>query len=154
MKHHFFLLLLLPFGLCFLGCGGGQSHVGGKVSFPDGEPLPIGRLCFVNEKANFSCKIQKDGTFRIGSRNDGDGIPPGVYKVYIEQAVVPPPDTVKLRDDGVLPPGIPLIAGKYFDSQSSGIVCDTNDGRTLNITVERATQEEIDAIIARYEAGM
>ena len=151
MKHHFFLLLLLPLGLCFLGCGGDQSYVGGKVSFSDGKPLHLGRVCFVSEKGNYSCKIQPDGTFRMGSRNDGDGIPPGVYKVSIEQASVP--SATELGPDGRWPPPTPLVTKKFTDPKNSGIVCDTSQGRTFNITVEPPTQEELDAIKAAFEMG-
>jgi hypothetical protein len=70
------------------GCGGdGLYPAGGKVAFKDGTPLQGGLVVF--EPTNPAVKvgargdIQPDGTFRLGTRKEGDGALEGHYRVTV-----------------------------------------------------------------------
>jgi hypothetical protein len=75
-------------GAMAAGCGGeGLYPVGGKVSFKDGTPVPGGLVVF--EPTNPAMKegargdIQPDGTFRLGTRKEGDGAREGHYRATV-----------------------------------------------------------------------
>jgi hypothetical protein len=76
-----FCAIILYYG----GCSGKVSSQG-TVKFPDGTPLRIGTVYLSNGLVMYQGTIQKDGTFSIGELKDGDGIPPGTYKVWIADA--------------------------------------------------------------------
>jgi hypothetical protein len=86
----------LPLALAgAVGCGGTNLYpVRGTVAFKGGAPVtPLvgGQVVFepLDPGAKQSARgdIQPDGTFRLGTYRDGDGAPPGTYKVL----VMPPP---------------------------------------------------------------
>lgn len=80
-----FLLGFLLLGT--VGCGGDSFYpVTGKVTFPDGKPLTIGRVNYDSEKHSAYGQIQEDGTYELTSIEEGDGAPAGTYKVYISGA--------------------------------------------------------------------
>jgi hypothetical protein len=56
------------------------------VKFFDGTPLGVGTVYLSNGLVMYQGAIQKDGTFSIEELKDGDGIPPGTYKVWIADA--------------------------------------------------------------------
>jgi hypothetical protein len=76
------------------GCGrSGLYPVKGKVVFPDGTPLTAGTVEFdpLDKKSILAPRgeIRADGTFRASTHEDGDGAPPGQYRV-----MVTPPEQV------------------------------------------------------------
>lgn len=90
-------LSLGSFGLCLvsaLGCGGGGDllPVTGKVKYADG-PLPQGEISvitFTPDKLGAGVKakgasgnIGADGTFRLSSGRDMEGVYAGTYKVTL-----------------------------------------------------------------------
>ena len=77
-------VLLLSF--FFPGCGGSNIKFSGKVTFPDGQPLTMGLVCFSTSTFMASGQLQPDGTYSLGSLSENDGIPPGKYKVYVQGA--------------------------------------------------------------------
>jgi hypothetical protein len=84
MKNYFISI----FCAIILCCGGCSEKVSsqGTVKFPDGTPLGVGTVYLSNGLVMYQGAIQKDGTFSIGELKDGDGIPPGTYKVWIADA--------------------------------------------------------------------
>lgn len=82
---------LLVLGL-FVGCGGdgegGLVPVTGVVKNADGSPLKFesGNVIFQSTGggAGASGAVQPDGTFAMMTRQPGDGVAPGTYKVLVQ----------------------------------------------------------------------
>jgi hypothetical protein len=127
MKLYFYI-----FALCILliaGCGN-KVKVSGNVKFPDGEPLSTGRVVFENDQFYYYGNLQKDGSFSVGTRRDGDGIPRGKYRVAVEYAFVTTPDGQPTEEL--------LIAKKHANTKTSGLEYDIQKRTTdINITVEK-----------------
>jgi hypothetical protein len=111
--------------------------VTGKAVFEDGSPLSVGQIRLVGVNGLANAKLSENGTFSVKSVSGKKGIPQGIYKVAIEGAMLP---GKSLSDDEFLGPftnPIPLIATKYSDPETSGIVFDTSKTRNLIIVVEK-----------------
>ena len=73
------------------GCGHGDTYpVSGRLEYEDGTPLRelAGSLImFTSEKLGVQARgeIGEDGSFRLGTKQPGDGAPPGTYKVIVTQ---------------------------------------------------------------------
>jgi len=85
-KRLFFLALFGAFLSAFVGCNG-NVHVSGKVTYPDGTPLPIGQIIFTDDFYMARSDINKDGEYSLHSYRRNDGIRRGIYKVYITGAM-------------------------------------------------------------------
>ena len=131
--HKFLSVVVFAFLVLFASGCGNKAYVQGKVHYPDGSPVSAGRVRFTAGDKSYSCKIASDGSYRIGSYRDGDGIPPGTYKISITGAYVfmdPPPGEP-------YPVSVQLVAKKYTDPGTSGIVCDTTASKNFDIAVEK-----------------
>ncbi|MDR1960359.1 MAG: carboxypeptidase-like regulatory domain-containing protein [Planctomycetaceae bacterium] len=128
----------LIFGILFLLLQGllGCSHaitVKGKVTFSDGTPLEIGKVVFENDQRTFTGKIQKEGTFSMGQLKEGQGIPPGKYRVYISEAFLE-----EFSPGSPFPKVTQLIAKKYRKPQTSGLEYDIQEKTTdISIVIEK-----------------
>jgi hypothetical protein len=108
------------------GCSSGNtSPVRGKVVFKDGAPLTGGLVLFrpVDEKLQVSSRgdIQQDGTFILGTYQEGDGAVPGKYQV----AVTPPPRK-KVREK---PVERRIIHPRFENYDTSGLEFEVKRGR-------------------------
>lgn len=133
---------IIPCFLCaFLvvmlsGCGGSKVPLKGKVTFKeDGSPLTRGLVCFETATYRARGPLTADGTYRVSSEKTNDGIPPGLYKVYIfgaEAAIDNPGNKMNA------PRAVPLVAVKYTNADTSGITIEI-DGKTkeFNFEVEK-----------------
>ncbi|MDR1480673.1 MAG: carboxypeptidase-like regulatory domain-containing protein [Planctomycetaceae bacterium] len=132
MKDFMILRGVVLFFILFLtGCG--QIKVEGKVSFPDGAPLPVGKVVFEDSKSTFTANIKKDGTFRMGMLKDGEGIPAGKYKVAIADAL-----GLEQAAPGKQPVQKNLVAPKFRTTATSGIEYDIQKSqKDISIVVER-----------------
>lgn len=88
MKTLLYLLTLQLLILLTTGCGN-RVAVNGAVTFEDGKPLAFGKVVFFGTsenavRANGAGFLNEKGEFRIGVRQDGDGLPPGRYRVAIQ----------------------------------------------------------------------
>jgi hypothetical protein len=84
MKRMYPLGLMILCLQLLLGCGGDGTHdVTGRVTFEDGSPLTKGEVVFEGEEFEAIGRIKEDGTYELSSYGDGDGAPPGTYKVYL-----------------------------------------------------------------------
>ena len=140
-----FLLTMIPLlvFICVTGCSG-NVKVTGKVAFPDGEPLSTGQVIFENEKMSAMGRLSEDGSYTLGSDKEGNGIPPGKYRVYITGAVTygepPPPPTDMYSQRGSLSPlapSITLINRKFLSVETSGLEVDVKGAMTYDIKVEK-----------------
>lgn len=69
------------------GCGRRMCPVEGKVTYRDGAPLPGGMVIFesleADVKTSWRGHIGKDGSFRLGTEGEEDGVPEGRYRVLV-----------------------------------------------------------------------
>ena len=121
-----------------VGCGGNVT-VTGKVTFADGTPLTEGTVVFQTPMMVSKGRIQEDGTYTL-STGEEKGIPRGSYQVSISGLGLP-------RVESFMPPGamtpriratptVSPIDSKYFNPDTSGLVCEVKGRTTFNITVE------------------
>jgi hypothetical protein len=124
-----FVTLMISITLLTAGCSR-QVPLGGRITFEDnGEPLTEGTIAFVSGNNQARSEIDKDGKYTLGFREEGDGLPKGEYKVYIQAVHI----EIQTGTE------TPLIAAKYANPDTSGLTF-TVDGttKTFDIKVERA----------------
>jgi len=129
---NFLSLLVL---ICAVGCGT-NVPMGGTVTFSDdGTPLTTGTVFFETDTFEARGMIQGDGTYRIGSAAEADGLPPGKYRVYIRDAH----EYVRVgAGDTVVDNVVPLIDAKYANPNMSGLEVEVTGGSArFNFTVDR-----------------
>ena len=123
---NFFVPILLALSLVFLsGCG--QTPVRGTVTFSDGSPITAGTVIFENDQHTYKGTIHKDGTFNMGMLKDGEGIPPGEYRVAV-LAIDPASEGEELRL---------LTDPKYASSRTSGITYNVQKKMDIKLVVEK-----------------
>ena len=129
-------LLLIGFVGSFIllvGCGK-NVKVTGKVTFEDGTPLTMGRVCFQTETMFADGPLREDGTYTLGSLGENTGLPRGNYQVFITGATTPPSLGSGKGQLGAIQgsfmPGTPLVHAKFTDRMTSGLTCEVN-GRTV-----------------------
>ena len=86
------LVVSLLLGL-MLGCDGNAVAtypVSGRVVFSDGTPVTFGSVEFHHAEHDLtsSGSIEKDGTFRLGTFEDGDGAPAGSHEAVVIQLIM------------------------------------------------------------------
>ncbi|HBT77908.1 MAG TPA: hypothetical protein DEB39_13515 [Planctomycetaceae bacterium] len=120
--------------LCLAVTGCGNQKLAGKVSFPDGEVLTTGTIVFSSGTSLSRSFIRPDGSFDVGSLKEADGIPPGVYKVYIIGAVKSYPDPA----DPSLEIIEPLIDAKYASRETTPLEITIPSEAKIDFVVDRA----------------
>ena len=118
------------------GCGGVKTYpVKGTISYPDGTPITCGGMIMFTsadpeKKGSSRGIIKEDGTFRMGTFDQTDGVPEGTYKV----SLVPTP----LRNPNKPPPGWPPIHIKYTHYEKSGLEYTVTRGKNeWDVVVEK-----------------
>jgi hypothetical protein len=123
------------------GCGGEPAKVPaeGKVVWADGSPakeLAGGVVQFEPPKNGVGARgvIGPDGSFKIGTNKEADGVVPGEYRVLVAENR----PVVKEREDGPeLAP--PKMDPKFGDWQTSGLTATITSGtNSLTLKVEKA----------------
>jgi len=128
MKKYAFLPCFLIF-LVAMGCSGNKRLVG-KVTFDDGEPAPNGMVIFRTDTFVAKGEIQKDGSYKMGSERENNGIPPGEYQVYVTSISEPPPGPFGMPT--------PLCDPKYENPDTSGLTCKIPaPGNRFDFKIER-----------------
>jgi hypothetical protein len=120
--------------LLAVGCSG-NIQVTGNVTFPDGSPLTTGEVRFEAPGFVAAGKIKSDGSYRVGTTSDTDGIPKGEYKVSI-YALDYSHITPEMNSLDV-PPAKSLVAEKFCSAETSGLTCNVTSKTKFNITVEK-----------------
>jgi hypothetical protein len=103
------------------------------VVFKDGKPLTGGLVVFrpVDDKLQVSARgdIQPDGTFVMGTYQEGDGAVPGKY-----QAAITPPPRRKIREK---PVDKPIVHPRFESYETSGLEFEVKrENNTFKILVE------------------
>jgi len=128
----------------FLGClvvlcGCSKNvRVTGKVTFEDGEPLTLGRVCFQTDTMFADGPLQPDGSYTLGSLGENTGLPKGTYQVFITGATTPPQLGMGVGTGGTVgsfTPGVSLIHQKFIDRMTSGLTCEVKGRTVFDITV-------------------
>ena len=122
--------------LILAGCGGVKTHpVSGKITYADGTPMPGGgqiAVTPVDKEAKFSARgeIKGDGTFRLSTFSENDGVPEGKYKVVI--VPTPPPNPNRP------PPDWPPLHKKYIRYERTDLEYTVTSGRNdWHLVVEK-----------------
>jgi len=101
--------------------------VSGKVTYPDGKPVPRGQVTFNSGSFTAGGHILDDGTYNIGMR-----VPAGTYQVTVialgESPIGVDPEDAK--------PAKPLVDAKYNNPATSGLECVVSGTTVFNIEVE------------------
>ncbi len=127
------LLTLLIFVVLLLGAGCSKYvRVNGKITFPDGQPLTAGEVIFTDDVFAGRAVVRSDGTFRMGRIKDGDGIPRGIYKVYLSGATSSVPSPNGGPEISTL-----LVSNKYLTPETSGLTCTVEGATVFDFTVEK-----------------
>jgi hypothetical protein len=132
--NRYWFALLLPLITLFAGCGSGRYPVTGRITYEDGSPVPAGTVIaeatIEGKLVGVQANIEKDGSFRWGGANPGDGALPGQYRVLITSPTLS--DAEKALGNQ------PLLDGKYGRYESSEITFEVKAGKNeLPITVSR-----------------
>ena len=118
--------------VCLPACGRSGLHpVRGRVSFTDGSPLPTGRVVvnYEDGKASWG-SINPDGTFRVGTLKQSDGMRPGTYRVAVKDAYV----EVQKNGETV---SEPLVHKRFADPATSGLEFTVPEKTVWEIVVEK-----------------
>jgi hypothetical protein len=147
MTHYHNIFLCFLIAVLAAGCSNYVRIHGTVVFDDDGTPLTRGSVILESATHSARGELQQDGSFRMSSIKLNDGLPPGVYQVFITGALRMPdaepgqdpdlPMDQRRRGDAVILNPIPLIGAKYTSAQTSGITFDTSQSRELHIRVTR-----------------
>lgn len=141
------LILLLP---VLAGCNSGQlpvHPVNGTVRFDDGARVMFGDIEFFSaaHKINARGKINRDGTFEVGTYAENDGAVAGNHKVIILQ-VTGDYLTEKLSDEIDHDHG-ELIHPAYFDYRTSNLQCEIVPGpNDIELVVRKNPRQTSDGL--------
>lgn len=113
-----------------VGCGPGFQQVHGKVTYEDGTPVTKGLVVFEStaEKHALTARgnIGTDGSYRLGTRQPGDGAPAGKYRVLLTPLLENPDQPEQTFDP------------RFSDFKTSGLEFDVKNGANdFPITVSR-----------------
>ena len=132
MQRSFFALTLF-FLLFTVGCGD-KVVVKGTAKLADGTTITKGTVVFHSDKETFQADIQPGGSFSPGKLKDGDGIPRGVYQIYLTGVLSG--ETPGPYDEA--PASVSLIHSRYSQPDSSGLSFDTSKSKTLDLVLDPA----------------
>ncbi|MGI6402361.1 MAG: hypothetical protein ACOX0A_09715 [Thermoguttaceae bacterium] len=136
-------LMLGTIVYCCVGCYESKFvRVTGKVTYADGTPLTRGQICFDGGYYLGRSDLDKNGEYSLHIFRKNDGVPPGIYQVYITSAlrfeaddtVVSVPKTPDGEEDDryvVLKSGniakvVELIDLQYTNARTSGWVVEVS----------------------------
>ena len=118
---------------CFISlltCGCGDPKASGRITFSDGSPLTTGLVCFESEMNTYYGDVKPNGTFSMGKTKNGQGIPPGEYKVFFQNA-----QEQIGADDENRPIYKNLLDDKFYSASTSDLTCKVNKKTRMDIQV-------------------
>lgn len=109
--------------LAAVGCGERLYTVRGTVTLDDGTPLTRGMVVFERQEGEKAVMargaVQTDGRYELSTHREGDGVPPGKYRVQINHM-----DLSEVPDEQKkLPYDL-----KYLTFATSGLECEVVSG--------------------------
>lgn len=115
--------------LVFPSCGRSDRHrVSGRVHFPDGTPLTSGRVAVdFGDGRSARGRIDRDGTFRMGTLKDRDGMRAGTWQVAILDS-----DVLDFATGAT----VRRIDPRFEDPRTSGLSFEVPKQMAWDITVE------------------
>lgn len=118
------------------GCNG-NVHITGRVTYPNGQPLTVGKVIFTDDFYMGKSNLNKNGEYSIHTLRRDDGIKKGVYRAYIVGAVrFEPGKTVKDRlQDYTLDNLVLLIDMQHTNPDTSGWVFDVQKNSKIDFVV-------------------
>jgi hypothetical protein len=132
------LSLCLLVTLLSVGCTG-RVKVSGYVKFSDGEPLNFGEVCFTEGEKTFFGRIQENGYYAPGEFQDGDGIPPGKYQVWLARTVLAEPILNRNGEESDEVKQTERVDKKYTTAETTELTFEVKRGgsKKFDFTVER-----------------
>ena len=134
MNKTFFIAILFLLPVFLVGCSD-HVHISGRVTYSDdGTPLEAGTVIFETSTFHARGEIGQDGRYTLATHRPGDGLPPGMYRVYVATAFryETPPGSERSIE-------IPLIAPQFTEAATSGLEVNVDrNTRTFDFQVDRA----------------
>ena len=144
---------LVLIGAFLAGCSK-NVRVTGRVTFPDGTPLTCGSIYFTDDFVLGRSDIDQNGEYSLHTFRKNDGIPKGVYNVYITGAFNLVGGTENKTEFGDLSfkDLEMLIDMQHTNPDTSGWVFDIQKKSVINLTVYPPNQvpEEARTERAKY----
>lgn len=133
-------------GLLVANAGCGDESVptypaAGQVTFADGDPVRFGvvELRSVDRGVTARGKIERDGTFVLGTRTSSDGAVAGRHQAIVVQHVSPNAAPQPLDESHSHGPTSGLAASKYADFATSSLEVEIVRGENaVSLVVDRA----------------
>jgi hypothetical protein len=131
--------------VCLIGCGK-NVPLQGKVLYDDGTPITVGMVNFTTDKNLSRGKIQPDGSYAMGTKKEKDGLPPGIYKIYITGAEIPiePKEKPEVQLDeneqpvAQMPRYQQLVGKEYMTASTTPLTCEVPvNGNSFDIIVKK-----------------
>mmetsp|Transcript_120188 Transcript_120188/g.245671 ORF Transcript_120188/g.245671 Transcript_120188/m.245671 type:complete len:127 (-) Transcript_120188:174-554(-) len=117
-------LLVVAILIAAGGCTGSAGNdVFATVNYDDGTPVPQGTVRFISDNYETFGKIE-NGKVDIGQMDDG--VPDGTYKVAVQATS---------DGDDKSSYGTPLVAQKFSNPNTSGIVVEVKGDKSIDIVV-------------------
>lgn len=135
MKYVVCLVLLCA----FIGCSQG-TRLTGTVSFDDGTPVTKGDVVFDSSKESFFGTITADGHYTTGGEKEKQGIPDGVYTVWLS-GTESSENTSNVAGDAVSYTVTRPVAEMFTSPSKSPLKFEVKPGgpKTFDVVVERNT---------------
>jgi len=127
-----FTALFCCLALITIGGCGNSPRVQGTITYENGELLKEGLVVFESSTGTFFGDVRSNGTYSMGSTRNGQGIPPGEYKVYFQSA-----QEEIGRDEDNRPLYKDLLDSKFYSPNSSGLNCTVKGNTRFDIPVTR-----------------
>jgi hypothetical protein len=141
-KNLMILLLLVVITFCFVGCSN-TTKITGTVKYSDGTPIDFGSVVFDNGKNSYIGTIKKDGTYVTGGVKEVEGIPDGVYKIWLSGTGLIINEVYSKKENGegnlISYEEVQRVTEKYRFYEKTDLTFEVKRGgqTTYNIVVEK-----------------
>ncbi|MDR1382820.1 MAG: hypothetical protein LBJ67_03085 [Planctomycetaceae bacterium] len=133
-------LFLLIIGLCCVaGCGNRLTEISGTVKFSDGTPITFGQVVFDDGKHSYFGIIKGNGTYVTGGSKPVEGIPDGVYKIWLASTEKTVDEIFDDKKQLVSYNTVEQVAEKYRYASKTDLTFEVKRGgtKTYHVVVEK-----------------
>ncbi|MDR2171429.1 MAG: hypothetical protein LBP59_14900 [Planctomycetaceae bacterium] len=137
MNRKIFVVLFFGIMICVVGCSG-KVQISGTVKYSDGAPVTKGNVVFESADSSYFGVINNDGTYITGGNKQVEGIPKGIYKVWLAQTESS--EDILDENGTVVSYNITQAVAKKFTSpETTDLTFEVKPGgqKTFNIVVEK-----------------